>query len=53
MLPGRMCKIQLPSLVACRDDAIGFPGEGTEVKYISQKSEEYRLSVVISVSFME
>lgn len=25
--------------MACRDEAIGFPGKGAEVKYISQKSE--------------
>lgn len=40
------------TLVACRDEAIGFPGNGTEVKYISPKSEDYRISVVISVCFV-
>lgn len=37
------------SLVVCRDEAIVFQSsKSTEMRYISQKSEEYRISVVIS-----
>lgn len=52
MMKRRRLVLSGRTLVACRDEAIGFPGNGTEVKYISPKSEDYRISVVISVCFV-